>query len=153
RLPALRFRGAVRIRAQELALHRLRQWRREGAVELPDDNKLVFAESAIDGLSYAALHPDQHTRYASIGGAPNPKQPALIAAAIMRMPPARKSSARWIAMQPGAITRRSSVMHPGNRAAGMFPSGFTCPNGRATTGMMCSRIAGSILFLPSGVSL
>jgi len=53
----------------------------------PDDNKLVFAESAIDGLSYAALHPDQHTRYASIGGAPNPKQPALIAAAIMRMPP------------------------------------------------------------------
>jgi hypothetical protein len=53
----------------------------------PDDNKLVFAESAIDALSYAALYPDQHTRYASIGGAPNPKQPGLIAAAIARMPP------------------------------------------------------------------
>src|SRR5438270_10608444 len=53
----------------------------------PDDNRLVFAESAIDALSYAALHPDEHTRYASLGGAPNPKQPALIAAAIAKMPP------------------------------------------------------------------
>src|SRR5260370_1104680 len=37
----------------------------------PDDNRLVFAESAIDALSYAALHPDEGARYASIGGAPN----------------------------------------------------------------------------------
>jgi hypothetical protein len=53
----------------------------------PDDNKLVFAESTIDALSYAALYPDERTRYASIGGMPNPKQPGLIAAAIARMKP------------------------------------------------------------------
>lgn len=53
----------------------------------PDDNGLVFAESAIDALSYAALYPDERTRYASLGGAPNPKQPGLIAAAIASMPP------------------------------------------------------------------
>jgi hypothetical protein len=38
----------------------------------------VIAESAIDALSYAALHPDEHARYASFGGAMNPNQPALI---------------------------------------------------------------------------
>jgi len=52
-----------------------------------DDTALVIAESAIDALSYAALHPDAHTRYASIGGAMNPNQPALIASAIGKMPP------------------------------------------------------------------
>ncbi len=52
----------------------------------PDDDCLVFAESAIDALSYAVLHPAEHTRYASIGGEPNPKQPALIKAAVLRMP-------------------------------------------------------------------
>ena len=53
---------------------------------MPDDNRLVFAESAIDALSYAALFPEERTRYASIGGKPNPKQPGLIKAAIARMP-------------------------------------------------------------------
>jgi DNA primase len=44
-----------------------------------------MAETAIDALSYAALHPDHHTRYASTGGAMNPNQPALIASAVKRM--------------------------------------------------------------------
>ena len=51
-----------------------------------DDDCLVFGESAIDALSYAVLHPAGHTRYASIGGEPNPKQPALIKAAVLKMP-------------------------------------------------------------------
>jgi len=54
--------------------------------ERPDDNRLVFCESAIDALSHAALFPDDGARYASIGGKPNPVQPELIRAAIARMP-------------------------------------------------------------------
>jgi hypothetical protein len=54
--------------------------------ELAEDSRLAFFESAIDGLSYAALFPDEHTRYASIGGKPNPVQPELVRAAIARMP-------------------------------------------------------------------
>lgn len=46
------------------------------------DTALVIGESAIDDLSYAALHPDENARYASFGGAMNPFQPALIRAAI-----------------------------------------------------------------------
>ena len=53
----------------------------------PEDSRLVFCESAIDALSHAVLSDaDSHTRYASIGGKPNPVQPDLIKAAIMRMP-------------------------------------------------------------------
>src|ERR1019366_4756355 len=51
-----------------------------------DDDCLVFGESAIDALSYAVLHPAGHTCYASIGGEPNPKQPALIKAAVLKIP-------------------------------------------------------------------
>lgn len=50
------------------------------------DTALVIAESAIDALSYAALHPDENARYASFGGAMNPSQPALIQAAVERLP-------------------------------------------------------------------
>ena len=50
-----------------------------------DDDCLVFCESAIDALSHALLFPDDHTRYASIGGKPNPVQPELIRAAATRM--------------------------------------------------------------------
>jgi hypothetical protein len=49
------------------------------------DTALVIAESGIDALSYAVLHPDDHARYASFGGAMNPSQPAVIRAAIERM--------------------------------------------------------------------
>lgn len=54
--------------------------------ELPDDNRLVFCESAIDALSHAVLFPDDRARYASIGGKPNPQQPELIRTAAARMP-------------------------------------------------------------------
>lgn len=50
------------------------------------DLSLVFAESAIDAMSYAALHPCPATRYASTAGKMNPTQPELIKAAIQRMP-------------------------------------------------------------------
>jgi hypothetical protein len=50
------------------------------------DTALVIAESAIDALSYAALHPDENTRYASFGGTMNPSQPALIQAAVEPLP-------------------------------------------------------------------
>jgi hypothetical protein len=52
----------------------------------PDDERLVFSESAIDALSHAALFPAPHCRYASIGGEVNPKQPKLIKAEIAGMP-------------------------------------------------------------------
>lgn len=51
-----------------------------------DDSRIVFCESAIDALSHAVLFPDDHARYASIGGKLNPQQPELIRAAIARMP-------------------------------------------------------------------
>ena len=54
--------------------------------EFPSDNKLVLCECAIDALSHAVLFPDNHTRYASIGGKTNPQQPELIRAAAARMP-------------------------------------------------------------------
>jgi len=54
--------------------------------ELPSDNRLVLCESAIDALSHAVLFPDNHARYASIGGKLNPQQPELIRAAVARMP-------------------------------------------------------------------
>jgi hypothetical protein len=54
--------------------------------ETPDDERLIFCESAIDALSHAVIFPDDHARYASIGGKPNPQQPELIRAAAARMP-------------------------------------------------------------------
>lgn len=54
--------------------------------ELPDDNRLVLCESAIDALSHAVLFPDNRARYGSIGGKPSPGQPELIRAAAARMP-------------------------------------------------------------------
>ncbi|MBP6735198.1 MAG: toprim domain-containing protein [Chromatiaceae bacterium] len=47
----------------------------------------MLAESGIDALSYAALHPNDNARYASFGGTMNPSQPALIRAAIKRLVP------------------------------------------------------------------
>ena len=55
------------------------------------DMRMVIAESAIDALSHAVLCPDSHTRYASVGGKPNPMQPELIRAAAARMAEDRKS--------------------------------------------------------------
>jgi len=54
--------------------------------ESPDDDRIVFCESAIDTFSHAVSFPHNRTRYASIGRKPNPQQPELIRAAIARMP-------------------------------------------------------------------
>jgi len=55
--------------------------------DFPDDRCIMFGESAIDVKSYAALFPDPHTRYCSMSGKPNPRQPDLIMSAIVAMPP------------------------------------------------------------------
>ena len=70
--------------------------------ELPDDNRLVITESAIDALSHAVLFPDNRARYASIGGKPNPQQPELIRAAAARMPPGSEIIAAMDADEDGA---------------------------------------------------
>jgi hypothetical protein len=53
----------------------------------PSDRRLVLAESAIDALSHAVLFPDagDRTRYASLGGKPNNKQPELVQLTIARL--------------------------------------------------------------------
>lgn len=52
------------------------------------DKALVITESAIDALSFFALHPDlKNARYMSTGGALNPSQPELLIAAATKMPP------------------------------------------------------------------
>jgi hypothetical protein len=78
------------------------------------DNCLVFCESAIDALSYAVLFPDDRTRYASIGGKPNPVQPGLIGAAVSRMPKYSKVVAAMDADADGgklAEVVREAVQH------------------------------------------
>lgn len=50
------------------------------------DTALVIAESAIDALSYHTIRRPAATRYLSLGGTMNPEQPALIRAAIERLP-------------------------------------------------------------------
>jgi len=55
-----------------------------------EDTTLVIAESGIDALSYAAIHPDEHTRYASTGGSLNVNQPVLIQSAMNKMGPASR---------------------------------------------------------------
>lgn len=51
-----------------------------------DDNCIVFAESWIETLSYAALFPGARARYHSIGGALNEYQPGQIKEEIALMP-------------------------------------------------------------------
>lgn len=51
-----------------------------------DDNILVIAEATIDGLSYAALFPQEQARYISTGGELSPLQSDLIKSAIEKMP-------------------------------------------------------------------
>lgn len=58
-----------------------------GSREEEDDNRLVVAETAIDALSYAALHGYEHSRFLSIAGQMNPQQPALLRLAMQAMPP------------------------------------------------------------------
>lgn len=51
------------------------------------DNRLVIAETAVDALSFAALHPDTGTGYASTAGAVSDKQIALVTATVRRLAP------------------------------------------------------------------
>lgn len=52
----------------------------------PTDTALVIAESALDALSFATLHPDDKARYFSTGGSLNPQQPALLSTVMEKMP-------------------------------------------------------------------
>jgi hypothetical protein len=69
--------------------------------ETPDDDRLVFCESAIDVLSYAVLFPGDQTRYASIGGHLSPRQRELIRTAAAGMPMDAKIIAATDADAPG----------------------------------------------------
>ena len=82
--------------------------------ELPDDNQVIFCESAIDALSHAVLFPNARARYASVGGKLNPQQPELIRAAIARMPSSSEIIAGMDANAEGAklseIVRRAAEL-------------------------------------------
>jgi hypothetical protein len=52
-----------------------------------DDHRFVIGESGIEALSYAQLFDDPHTRYGSLGGEMNPRQPGLIKWLAMHFPP------------------------------------------------------------------
>lgn len=52
----------------------------------PGDDTAVFAETAIDALSYFALEGHAKMRLFSTGGALNPVQPGLIAGAVQQLP-------------------------------------------------------------------
>ena len=51
-----------------------------------DDTQLVITESAIDALSYAALHGYEHARFASTGGRMSPEQPKHLIRIMKAMP-------------------------------------------------------------------
>ena len=71
----------------------------------PDDRRLVLAESAIDALSHATLFPDaaDQTRYASLGGKPNSKQPDLVKATIVKLPKGSPIVAAFDADRAGRV--------------------------------------------------
>ena len=71
----------------------------------PNDRRLVLAESAIDALSHAALFPDaeDQTRYASLGGKPNSKQPGLLQSTIARLPEGSEIVAAFDADEAGRM--------------------------------------------------
>jgi hypothetical protein len=51
------------------------------------DDRVVVAETALDALSYAALHGGDGARLVSIAGTMNPQQPALLRRAMDNLPP------------------------------------------------------------------
>ncbi|MGC2416145.1 MAG: DUF3991 and TOPRIM domain-containing protein [Candidatus Acidiferrales bacterium] len=71
----------------------------------PGDSRLVLTESAIDALSYAMLFPDaeDRTRYASLGGKPNAKQPGLVQSTIARLPEGAEIVAAFDADESGRL--------------------------------------------------
>ena len=69
------------------------------------DRRLVLAESAIDALSHAVLFPDaeDRTRYASLGGKPNAKQPGLVQSTIAKLPEGAEIVAAFDADEAGRM--------------------------------------------------
>jgi hypothetical protein len=69
----------------------------------PGDRRLVLTESAIDALSHAVLFPDaeDRTRYASLGGKPNAKQPGLVQSTVARLPEGAEIVAAFDADEAG----------------------------------------------------
>ena len=69
----------------------------------PNDRRLVLTESAIDALSHAVLFPDpeDRTRYASLGGKPNARQPGLVQGTIARLPEGAEIVAAFDADEAG----------------------------------------------------
>ncbi len=84
----------------------------------------MIAESAINALSYAAPHPDEHTRYASTCGAMNPNQPALIRSVAEKM---GQGASIVIATDYDERSPVRSRLSPARRAAPTLPSARTCP--------------------------
>ena len=66
------------------------------------DRRIVFCESAIDALSHAVLFPDEHARYASIGGKLSPTQAEFMRMAIARLPSGAEAVAAMDADEDGA---------------------------------------------------
>jgi hypothetical protein len=103
---------------------------------LPDDDKLVVCESAIDAMSYALLHADPRTRYASVGGKPNPIQPELVGSAAARLPLGAEVIAAMDADADGFLLAdvvRAAVERSGRgdlRFRSEPPSGFKDWNGQ-----------------------
>jgi hypothetical protein len=88
----------------------------------PGDSRLVLAESAIDALSHAVLFPDaeDRTRYASLGGKPNIKQPGLVQLTIAKLPDGAEIVAAFDADDAGRTLVsmvRLAVAHVANSAA------------------------------------
>jgi hypothetical protein len=69
--------------------------------ETPDDNCLVFCESAIDALSYAVLFPNERVRHASFSGQLSPQQCELMRTAAGGMPRGAKIIAATDADESG----------------------------------------------------
>ena len=57
------------------------------AGDFETDNRWVFCESGVEALSYGQLFADHNTRYASLDGEINPRQPGLIKWFALSFPP------------------------------------------------------------------
>jgi hypothetical protein len=91
--------------------------------ELPADRRLVFCESAIECLSFAVLFPDATTRFASLGGQVNPKQPDLIQGCVKRLPAAGSIAAAMNADKAGR--ELAEVVREALAGTGAHPARFT----------------------------
>ena len=116
--------------------------------ELPDDNRLVFCESAIDALSHAVLFPDNRARYASIGGKPNPQQPELIRAACRAYAGwTVKSSRPWMPMP--TARKLADVVRKAVALTGRLDLRSSCRSRSASRTGTISYARDLILFFPT----